>query len=123
VKATGYAFHTGVPFIVLTDGRTWSFYLPPEQGSYVAESAETLTRYLAYKSVVSGEALDTAGKEYRSRNRRSQTECRTSGARCHGRRFRGNPSPTIPEAWRELVEKSQPDRSPLDLSLVLHIAV
>ncbi|MCG3149143.1 MAG: hypothetical protein PCFJNLEI_02602 [Verrucomicrobiae bacterium] len=25
-----YAFHTGVPFIVLTDGRTWSFYLPAE---------------------------------------------------------------------------------------------
>jgi len=28
-----YAFHTGVPFIALTDGRIWSFYLPAEQGS------------------------------------------------------------------------------------------
>jgi hypothetical protein len=38
-QALEYAFHTGVPFIVLTDGRTWSFYLPAEQGSYEAESA------------------------------------------------------------------------------------
>src|SRR5262245_3584830 len=28
-----YAFHAGVPFVTLTDGRTWSFYLPAEQGS------------------------------------------------------------------------------------------
>ncbi|KAB2643203.1 MAG: hypothetical protein DVB26_00330, partial [Verrucomicrobia bacterium] len=33
-QALEYAFHTGVPFIVLTDGKTWSFYLPAEQGSY-----------------------------------------------------------------------------------------
>src|SRR5262249_29354003 len=30
-QALEYAFHTGVPFIVLTDGKTWSFYLPAEQ--------------------------------------------------------------------------------------------
>jgi hypothetical protein len=96
-----YAFHTGVPFIVLTDGRTWSFYLPAEQGSYEdrrvykldlferppAEAADTLTRYLARTRVESGEALETARKEYRSRNRRSQARA------------------AIPEAWRELVEK------------------
>jgi hypothetical protein len=40
-QALEYAFHTGVPFIVLTDGRTWSFYLPAEQGSYETESDET----------------------------------------------------------------------------------
>ena len=33
-QALEYAFHTGVPFIALTDGATWSFYLPAEQGSY-----------------------------------------------------------------------------------------
>jgi predicted type IV restriction endonuclease len=32
-QALEYAFHKGVPFVVLTDGRTWSFYLPAEQGS------------------------------------------------------------------------------------------
>jgi predicted type IV restriction endonuclease len=96
-----YAFHTGVPFIVLTDGKTWSFYLPAEQGSYEdrrvykldlfgrapGESAETLSRYLASARIESGEALETARKEYRSRSRRSQARA------------------AIPEAWRELVEK------------------
>jgi len=100
-QALEYAFHTGVPFVVLSDGKTWSFYLPAEQGSYEdrrvykldlferppAEAAETLHRYLAHSRVESGEALETARKEYRSQNRRSQARA------------------AIPEAWRELVEK------------------
>jgi hypothetical protein len=100
-QALEYAFHTGVPFVALTDGKTWSFYLPAEQGSYEdrrvykldlferppAEAAETLRRYLARARVESGEALEAARKEYRSRNRRSQARA------------------AIPEAWRELVEK------------------
>ena len=98
-QALEYAFHTGVPFITLTDGRTWSFYLPAEQGSYEdrrvykldlferppAEAATTLHRYLDRARVESGEALDTARNEYRSRNRRSQARA------------------AIPDAWRELV--------------------
>jgi predicted type IV restriction endonuclease len=104
-QALEYAFHTGVPFIVLTDGRTWSFYLPAEQGSYEdrrvykldlferpsAEAAETLHRYLALARVESGEALEIARKEYRNRNRRAQAR--------HA----------IPEAWRELVAKGNED--------------
>jgi predicted type IV restriction endonuclease len=104
-QALEYAFHKGVPFVVLTDGRTWSFYLPAEQGSYedrrvykldlfersAAEAAEILRRYLECSRVQSGEALETARKEYRSRNRRSQAKA------------------TIPEAWRELVEKGNED--------------
>ena len=104
-QALEYAFHTGVPSIVLTDGRTWSFYLPAEQGSYEdrrvykldlferppTEAAETLRRYLARARVESGEALEAARKEYRSRNRRTQA------------------CAAIPEAWRELVEKGNED--------------
>jgi predicted type IV restriction endonuclease len=30
----GYAFHEGIPFAILTDGREWNFYLPGEQGTY-----------------------------------------------------------------------------------------
>lgn len=100
-QALEYAFHTGVPFVALTDGKTWSFYLPAEQGSYedrrvykldlferpAAEASEALNRYLARSRVESGEALETARKEYRSRNRRSRAR------------------DAIPEAWRELVEK------------------
>jgi predicted type IV restriction endonuclease len=104
-QALEYAFHTGVPFVVLTDGKTWSFYLPAEQGSYedrrvykldlferpLAEATETLSRYLARVRIESGEALETARKEYRSRHRLSQARA------------------TIPEAWRELVEKGNED--------------
>jgi len=100
-QALEYAFHAGVPFVVLTDGRTWSFYLPAEQGSYddrrvykldlyerpPPEAAAVLHRYLDCARVQSGEALETARKEYRSRNRQSQAKA------------------AIPEAWRELVEK------------------
>jgi len=100
-QALQYAFHVGVPFVVLTDGRTWSFYLPAEQGSYEdhrvyqldlferppAEAATALDRYLTRTRIESGEAFDTARSEYRSRNRKSQA--RTA----------------VPDAWRELVEK------------------
>jgi hypothetical protein len=100
-QALEYAFHKGVPFVVLTDGKTWSFYVPAEQGSYedrrvykldllerpTGEATETLSRYLARERLVSGEALDTARQEYRGRNRRSQA------------------SAAIPEVWRELVGK------------------
>ena len=110
-QALEYAFHTGVPLVALTDGKTWSFYLPAEQGSYEdrrvykldlferppAEAAAALHRYLARSLVESGEALETARKEYRSRNRRAQA--RTA----------------IPEAWREMVEKG-------DEFLVDHLA-
>lgn len=100
-QALEYAFHTGVPMIVLTDGKTWSFYLPAEQGSYderrvykldlferpTDEAAVALHRYLSRERVESGEVLEAARKEYRSRNRRSQARA------------------AIPEAWQELVEK------------------
>ncbi len=100
-QALEYAFHAGVTFVALTDGRTWSFYLPAEQGSYEdrrvykldlyerppAEAMEILHRYLARARVESGEALEDARNEYRSRNRRSQAKT------------------AIPEAWREMVEK------------------
>lgn len=85
-QALEYAFHTGVPFIVLTDGRTWSFYLPAEQGSYEdrlvykldlferppAEAADILRRYLANERVVSGEVLETDKRGYESADRHSE---------------------------------------------------
>jgi hypothetical protein len=104
-QALEYAFHTGVPFVVLTDGQTWSFYLPAEQGSYEdrrvykldlferppTEAAETFERYLSRDMVESGKSLETARSEYRSRARKSQARA------------------AIPEAWRELVEKGDED--------------
>ena len=76
-QALEYAFHTGAQFVTLTDGQTWSFYLPAEQGSYEdrrvfkldlferteQESADILRRYLEREKIASGQALDTARKE------------------------------------------------------------
>jgi len=100
-----YAFHTGVPFVILTDGRTWGFYLPAEQGTYEdrrvhlldlyertpAEAAAIFVRYLDRERVQSGEALETARQEYRSHSRRSQARA------------------AIPEAWDELVQTGDED--------------
>ena len=100
-QALEYAFHTGVPFVVLTDGVSWSFYLPAEQGTYEdrrvfkldvlersdAESAEILVRYLLHDRVVSGAALEIARKEYRSKSRREIAK------------------QAIPDAWQDLVGK------------------
>ncbi|GIV86872.1 MAG: hypothetical protein KatS3mg054_0901 [Chloroflexus sp.] len=66
-----YAFHSGVPVAVLTDGQEWSFYLPGEQGRYderrvykldllereIEEAVSRLERYLQYERVCSGEAF------------------------------------------------------------------
>ncbi len=100
-QALEYAFHTGVPFIVLTDGETWSFYLPGEQGSYeerrvfkldlfersTSESVDALQRYLERSRVDSGEALEVARKEYRSQNRRAVARA------------------AIPGAWADLIDE------------------
>jgi hypothetical protein len=95
-----YAFHEGVPLAVLTDGQTWSFYLPSGQGSYddrrvyrldllertAEEAVEKLERYLTQSRVSSGAALEAAQSDYRSRARQQQS--RTA----------------IPRAWKELVD-------------------
>ena len=100
-QALLYAFKSGVPFVVLTDGRTWSFYLPAEQGDYDErrvykldlyerssdEAGTTFRHYLAHESVASHESLQAARAEYHNLNRRSQAKA------------------AIPEAWRELVQK------------------
>lgn len=76
-----YAFHEGVPFAVLTDGRTWSFYLPSAQGSYedrrlykldlqerdATECERIFTRYLAYGRLRTGDAQADAQKDHSSR--------------------------------------------------------
>jgi Predicted type IV restriction endonuclease len=101
-QALDYAFHSGgVPFVVLTDGKTWSFYLTMEQGTYddrrvykldlfersPVEAAAKLTQYLSYGRLCSGEAVESARQEYRSRNRAAQAKA------------------AIPAAWQELVGK------------------
>ena len=73
-----YAFHVGVPFAVLTDGRVWNFYLPSGQGNYqdrrlfkldivereLSEACERLHRYLGFERTKKGLARSDAVKEY-----------------------------------------------------------
>jgi hypothetical protein len=96
-----YAFHRGVQFAVLTDGREWNFFLPGEVGDYgerrvykldlvdrdVAESASRLERYLQYESVCSGTALGNARADYQDVARARRTR------------------DVLPAAWTKLVEE------------------
>lgn len=96
-----YAFEEGVPFVVLTDGQSWNFYLPAEQGSYqdrcvfkldlcrhpAADCVSRFHRYLDQRRVTSGQALEDARAEYRSRARRQEA------------------AQSIPSAWWKLVNE------------------
>ncbi|WP_156318186.1 hypothetical protein [Blastomonas sp. AAP25] len=99
-----YAFHEGVPFAVLTDGRTWSFYLPSAQGSYEDrrlykldllerspdECERILKRYLSYERQRSGAAQSDAQQDYASRaNERMASD-------------------TLARAWSEIVTEPDP---------------
>lgn len=104
-----YAFHQGVPFCILTDGKDWNFYLPGGQGDYnegriyrlqleernPLECAAILSKYIDKQRVKSGVALDDASREYR--NSASKREA----------------SRSLPQAWSEMV--AEPDELLLDL--------
>ncbi|MGN6758849.1 MAG: type I restriction enzyme HsdR N-terminal domain-containing protein, partial [Thermomicrobiales bacterium] len=95
-----YAFHKGVPMVILTDGKEWNFFLPAEQGDYnerrvykldllerdLDECVSRLRRYLAFLAVSSGEALEAARTDYRDVAKERQI------------RF------TLPRAWHRLLE-------------------
>jgi hypothetical protein len=104
-----YAFHSGIPFAILSDGREWSFYLPAEQGSYEErrvyrldlverqenEAVASLQRYLSVERVRSGAAIEDARKDYKDAARRRVVR------------------DEIPRVWAELV--SEPDELLLEL--------
>lgn len=94
-----YAFHRGVPMAILTDGQEWHFFLPGEQGDYGErrvykldilerdpdESVSRLQRYLDYRAVCSGEAIEAAKRDYRNIARERQIQA------------------ALPEAWVKLI--------------------
>lgn len=95
-----YAFHKGVPMAILTDGQEWHFFLPAEQGDYgerrvykldivereIDETVTRLQRYLDYRAICSGEAINAARADYQNVAR--------------GRLIKK----TFPDAWRRLVD-------------------
>ena len=96
-----YAFHKGVPFAIVTDGKEWHFYLPAEVGSYderrvykldlierdTHESAYRLERYLSFNEVAQGNALENARKDYKNVSKERQAKA------------------NIPIAWEKLIEE------------------
>ena len=102
-----YAFESGVRIAVLTDGRTWSVYLPAKKSSYKErlvskldlsehsspKSSEFLQRYLEESRVVSGEAFNSARRILVDKRRLER------------------PRKEIPVAWRDIVEASESDES------------
>lgn len=75
-----YAFHQGVPMAILTDGSEWQFFLPAEQGNYddrrvykldllereIEEIVTRFNRYLNYKDICNGTAIENARKDYKN---------------------------------------------------------
>lgn len=104
-----YAYHEGIPFAVLTNGREWSFFLPTGAGSYderllykldltereTAEAVNRLSRYLGFERVRSGEALKDANRDYDDLHK--------------GRIVRD----ALPRAWRQLLV--EPDEMIVEL--------
>jgi hypothetical protein len=100
-RALEFAYDSNVRLVALTDGRTWSFYLPEEQDTEErgqvgvidllrgapAKSAETLARYLTRAEVESGAAIERARQD------------------CLQWRQRAEARAAIPETWRKLVEQ------------------
>ena len=95
-----YAFHQGVPIIVLTDGRKWRFFYPLALGDYrerevveldlVDDSSEKasrrLTRYLLHESVRNGEAFEAIKDDHQKAAEQRQA------------------AKHLPEAWKKLID-------------------
>lgn len=104
-----YAFHVGVPFAVLTDGRVWNFYLPSGQGNYqdrrlfkldivereLSEACERLQRYLGFDRTKKGIARAEAVNEYEDRFQKTKVK------------------ELIPKVWQQLL--AEPDELLCDL--------
>ena len=75
-----YAFHEGIPILILTDGQKWRFFHPSGSGNYAerlvhefdiveddsAEVVNCLNRYLNYTSVQTGKAMKTIAEDYQN---------------------------------------------------------
>ena len=102
-----YAFRAGVRIVVLTDGGTWSFYLPAEEGTYEErrvfkldlsehspqKSSKILQNYLEESRVVSDEALEAALRDLGDKRRLEKAR------------------KEIPSTWRDIIKASEPDES------------
>ncbi len=97
-----YCFEVGAPLAMLTDGRSWNFYLPSGRGSpderrfyslhlderSPAEAAQLFDRYLARARVLDMSAFRHAAEDYEHAVRRREAVA------------------ALPDAWSELVREA-----------------
>ena len=100
-----YAFHKGIPILILTDGQKWRFFHPSGSGDYTerlvhefdivgddsTEIASRLNRYLSYESIQTGKAMTTIAEDYQMIFRNREIVRR------------------LPEAWDNLVSGKSED--------------
>ena len=100
-----YAFHEGVPILILTDGQKWRFFHPAGSGSYQErlvreldliadgseESAECLFKYLRYEQVQSRIAGRVIAEDYQEILQHREMHRR------------------LPEAWENLLSGASGD--------------
>jgi hypothetical protein len=97
-----YSFNEGVKLAILTNGITWWFYLPLNEGSweqrkfytieiYDQEAEEITQRFIDFISkeyVISGKAVENAEKIYKGRQKQDLIKL------------------TMPKAWNRIIEES-----------------
>jgi hypothetical protein len=112
-----YAFHTGVPLAILTDGKEWNFFLPGEQGSYkerrvykldiaertTAECCERFKRYLDFNKTISTETIAAARDDYKNISKNRQI------------------IETFPKAWEQLISSKNKEFGEIVSNLVENI--
>lgn len=98
-----YAFHSGVPILILTDGPTWHFFLTAGIGTYDQRKVNRLdlieyddldqlcskfTDYLEYGKVISGLAQKNLEVDYKSKIRELEIV------------------QTLPNAWKKIIDEN-----------------
>ena len=97
----GYDSRVRVPIAVLTDGREWQFFHPTGEGTWAErkvyefdlitgdseENADRFKRYLNYRAIRAGEAVEAIKKDYEKVIQQRQVEA------------------YLPEVWSELVQE------------------
>ena len=97
-----YSFNEGVKLAILTNGITWWFYLPLNEGSWeqrkfytieiydqeADEITQRFVEFLSKENVISGKAIDNAEKIYKGRQKLDLIKV------------------TMPKAWKRIIEES-----------------
>lgn len=97
-----YAFKTGIPVAILTDGQEWHFYLPAARGSLTErrfykldllvrdpnEIVDVLSSYLGYEAIKNGSAITKANSDYDKQYKNQEINL------------------SIPKAWNKLLQEN-----------------